>query len=313
MPCLRDLLVSSLHFAGNLVPSNFHSHSSNGNLQVADQHSLLASAPPATITATTPASAIETLPPNVDFQAVLASLPQEDLRAALHAHLPSKYKDGMFERASHAVEAIHHSDPTLATRLVAAARYDLIRRQNGNLTTTSNTPAPPVIVPIPVTTTNAQGSTVQTTVTALSQATASVIVQVTSVNAQGQTVTTSQNVPAVVQTNAQGQVTTAPAPTLNAGGEVVVTSTNGAGSVVVTTITPDGGVVSSIVLQTTTLPDGSRSTRTSYTVVPAKASATAGSPSLQKGSAQGRREGTMGSVTLGGVLVAALVFGAALL
>jgi len=142
----------------------------------------------------------------------------------------------MFEHDAAAVPAPHSSDAALATRLVAAARYDLLRRQNGNLTVTSSPPVTtaPVITPSVVTTTNAQGHTV------------------------------------------------------------------------VATIIPGGGIVDSIVLETTRLPNGQLSTFTSY--VSAQGTGAA-APHLQSVAPPARR----GLVTVSGVLLVAVAFGALML
>jgi hypothetical protein len=66
----------------------------------------------------------------------------------------------------------------------------------------------------------------------------------------------------------------------------IVTATNAGGGVFVTTYTPVGGTVSSLVLQTTRLPNGQVSTITSFAIVGAEtASSPSGSstPKLQSG------------------------------
>lgn len=68
-------------------------------------------------------------------------LPDESIDSALHDHLEG-YRDGVFEHGKEAIEAVHQSDPELATRLVDAAlhgqidRQDLRKRQGSNETTT---------------------------------------------------------------------------------------------------------------------------------------------------------------------------------
>jgi hypothetical protein len=269
MPCIKSLLLTSLHYAGLL------------SLPSLDN-------PPAAAPATLPAA---------DFDQLLGSVPEASLHAALHAHLPpSRFKDGMFERDASAVRALHSSDAALATRLVAAARYDLLRRQNGNLTTTP----PPVIVPVTLTTTDAAGSATVETSLALSAATASVAAVLTSTDAAGHTTLLTSLVPGIVLTDAAGQVTTTPAPT-----QSVVTTTNAHGQTIVATITPGGGVVDELVLETTTLPNGVLSTYTSY-VSPQGTGAS--QPHLQS-AAPPRR----GMVTVSGILLLAVAFGALML
>jgi predicted phage tail protein len=256
--------------------------------------------------------------PNLDFQEILNALPAESLHAALHEHLDDKFKDGIYEKDSHAVKAVQNVNPGLAIKLVAAARYDLIRRAS-NTTTTTAAPPPPtttttstsntaVIVPVPVTTTDAAGSTTVSTATALVSASVSAVVTLSSTDAAGSVVVVTSTAPAVVLTNSQGQLTTSAAPTLS-NGVVRLTTTNAAGSTYVATFTPGGGVVSSVLLLTTTLPDGSRKTSTSFLIVPASktphASGTAG-PKLQNAAGQLRAVSVL-PLVLGSVL---LVLGA---
>ncbi|KAF2667065.1 hypothetical protein BT63DRAFT_328454 [Microthyrium microscopicum] len=285
MPCIKSLLLASLRFA----------HLDFFQQQPQDPHSLnLPSLP--------------VLPDDVqlegDFSEILNHVPSEQIHSILHKHLPATFKDGIFEKDTNAIEAVHRTDPTMATKLLAAARYDLIRRQNGNLTVTTTTPT--VIVPVTQTTTNAQGSSVVTTLTAESSATASVVVTTHTTDSAGQTVITAVSVPAVVLTS-NGQVTSVPAPTQASDGGVAITTTNEQGSTYVTTFTPGGGVVTSLAIFTSTAPDGSRSTYTSYAIVsktsiPPGSAATTG-PKLQ-GSAT-----KSAAVTLQGVLVLAITFG----
>jgi hypothetical protein len=286
MPCIKALLLTSLHYASLLSLPATHNHP-------------LALPPHPPANANPPAH-------DADFNQLLRTLPDASLHAALHAHLPpSRFKDGMFERDAAAVRALHSSDAALATRLVAAARYDLLRRQNGNLTastTTAGKPGgpPPVIVPVTLTSTNAAGATVVQTSLALSAATASVAVVLSGTNAAGGPTLMTTMLPGIVLTDAAGQVTTTPAPTHS-----VVTTTNAQGQTVVATITPGGGIVDSVVLVTTTLPNGVRSTYTSY-ASPAGTGYTA--PQLQNAAPPQKR-----FVTVSGILLAAVAFGALLL
>jgi hypothetical protein len=108
-------------------------------------------------------------------------------------------------------------------------------------------------------------------------------------------------VPGIVLTDAAGQVTTAPAPT-----PTVVTTTNAQGHTVVATIIPGGGVVDSIVLETSTLPNGQPTTYTSY-FSPQGTGAAA--PHLQSAAPPARK----GLVTVSGILLVAVAFGALML
>jgi hypothetical protein len=285
MLCIKALILASLRFTANLFNSSPFQPRDHARFLHFD----------------------ETLPAE-NFKQELDLIPDSSLHSALHEHLPNVFKDGMFEHDSSAVEAIYRTNPTLATKLVAAARYDLLRRQNGNLTTTS-TP-PPVIVPVTITSTDPSGSTVTTVATALSSATVSIETVLTTTNAAGKTTLLTTVVPGALVTNSNGQVQTTAAPTLNSNGDIVLTTTNAQGSTYVTTITPSGGVFSSIVLETTTLPDGSRSTYTSFAIVPAPTGGTAtGGPHLQGGAGIVKPS----SVSLSGILVLAVAFGALLM
>jgi hypothetical protein len=94
----------------------------------------------------------------------------------------------------------------------------------------------------------------------------------------------------------------------------VATTTDERGSTVIVTITP-GGVVSEVILVTTTLPDGNVQTLTSYTYVPVASQVAASSsavPQLQNGGAMEYTEKPK-TVKLVGVLVAAIALGGLLL
>ena len=269
-----------------------------------------------------------------EFKDLLEALPEDSLHTALHLH--PQFRDGVYEKYKSAVEAVHQDNPPLATRLLAIAALDLIKRQNNSVSATPNTPTtsipptsankpPPasstptqVVVPITMATTNSAGKTVEVTTSAVASASVSVVVPVTTTNSKGQQVVTSSTVAgAVVVSN--GHTTTAPVPIFTPptqptgsqgiditttdplGNTIVlsdvhsgqaVTTTDAQGSTFVTTYTPDGGEVSSLVLSTSTLPDGSRSTITSFAVVtpgsathPAGASDTS-NPHLQSGGLQ---------------------------
>jgi ABC-type Fe3+-hydroxamate transport system substrate-binding protein len=155
---------------------------------------------------------------------------------------------------------------------------------------------------VTLTSTDAAGSTAVATSLALSAATASVATVVTATDAAGQATLLTSFVPGIVLTDAAGQVTTTPAPT-----QSIVTTTNAQGHTVVATITPGGGVVDSLVLETTTLANGQLSTYTSY-VSPQGTGASV--PHLQSASAPPALRGV---VTLSGVLLVAVAFGALML
>ncbi|KAK8232366.1 hypothetical protein HDK64DRAFT_119915 [Phyllosticta capitalensis] len=155
-------------------------------------------------------------------------------------------------------------------------------------TTTKTSSATPVVVDVTVTTTNSAGSTTVVPSSALVGAT----VAVTTTNSEGKT--TTQPGVIVTTTNSAGSTTIVTSAakaytreTYSSG--QVITRTSGS-STFKTTYTPEG--VSSLVLSTTTLPNGERSTLTSYATVAATqinaatgGSSTEGAPTLQTGAA----------------------------
>ena len=303
-----------------------------------------------------------------DFQELLNALPEESIHAALHKHANDKFQDGVYEHDRHAVEQVRNEDPGIATRVLAEAALDLLKRQNSNTTvvttttaqdsttqvqttttqggvgqapTSTSTSDTAVVVPIQVPTTDSAGSTTVVTTSVVASASVSVVQAVTTTNSKGSTIVTSSTVAAAVVTQANGKVTTSAVPvfvntptsaatkpvdvttTDKAGNTVVlskvtsgqvITTTDGKGSTFVTTFTPGGGKVSSLVLQTTTLPNGMQSTITSFAVVQAQTS-TAGlsstsGPKLQNGadSFHSRSFGVEAIVLVGGALGVAVLF-----
>lgn len=79
--------------------------------------------------------------PNQAFQDLLNALPEESLHVALHNHHP-KFQDGVFEGDRTAVEIVHHEDPPLATKLISAAKLDILKRQAGQTNSSGTTPPP---------------------------------------------------------------------------------------------------------------------------------------------------------------------------
>jgi hypothetical protein len=310
MPCIKSVLFTALQLSTTFFSSS-----------------------PASSDTDTLSSLSYNVPPEraVAFEKQLKSLSESSINAALHANLPQLFKEGMFERDSSALEAVYRTNPPLATQLLVAARYELLRRQAGplglnNTTSITSTPvvtsstttktsqttqdAPPtttssnhaVIIPIVVSSTNSAGSVQATTIPVLASASTSVPVTLTSTNSAGALVFVTTSLPAVLTTDSAGQVTTSPAPTLNSNGAIVLTTTNAAGSTFVTTITPTGGVVSSEVVITETLPNGAKSTFTSFAVVPTAATES-GSPKLQgSGMREKPRLGLVGMVVFGVLL-----------
>ncbi|KAF2398633.1 hypothetical protein EJ06DRAFT_522886 [Trichodelitschia bisporula] len=233
-------------------------------------------------------------PANPEFLALLNLLPPDALHSALHQHA-ERFQDGVYETDRSAVAAVHARDPPAATRLLAAAALDLVRRQaelaapephfeklgkRQNGTVTSSTPPPPpppaststtptatVLVPVTLTTTNSAGSTVEQTATVIAAASTSVEVAVTTTS-NGRTITTSTVVPAAVVTSA-GQTSLSPLSTFVPAPVTPTTmkTTDSKGRTVLTTITPSASKVSSLLLLTTTAADGRPVTLTSWAVV----------------------------------------------
>lgn len=136
-------------------------------------------------------------------------------------------------------------------------------------------------------------------------ATVSVEQAVSTTDAKGSVSIKTVTVPGMIVTNANGQITTSAGPTVNSNGLVEITSTNAQGSTVVATVTPSAGLISSVVLLTTTLPDGTRQTFTSFAMIPV-ASSTNG-PKLQSSGPVVR------PISIRGLVVALVAFGALLL
>ncbi|KAF2794822.1 hypothetical protein K505DRAFT_336617 [Melanomma pulvis-pyrius CBS 109.77] len=135
-----------------------------------------------------------------------------------------------------------------------------------------------VIVPVEVTTTDSAGQPTVISSAILSEATAFIPIDVTRTNEQGSTVVSQETKPAVIftATDSAGSafVTTSAVNFAPTAGEVL-TTINAQGSTFLTTYTPGGGRVSSIVLVTTQGPDGKPMVITSYTYVdPAAATET---------------------------------------
>ena len=238
--------------------------------------------------------------PNQAFQDLLNTLPEESLHTALHNHHP-KFQDGVWEHDRSAVENVHKEDPRLATKLIVAAKVELIRRQaNGTSSappsessnaapssaqakssaaapTSTSSASPPVIVPIQVSTTDSAGKPTVVSSSILSAPTVSVAVVVTTTNSAGSTYVSSTDAPGVVYTTTDSAgstfVTTSAVAFAPTQGQVM-TETNSKGSTFITTYTPGGGTVASVVLVTTHNSDGKLETFTSYAYVGASATGT---------------------------------------
>ncbi|KAK5276696.1 hypothetical protein LTR16_010808, partial [Cryomyces antarcticus] len=95
----------------------------------------------------------------------------------------------------------------------------------------------------------------------------------------------------------------------------VLTATDARGSTFITTYTPGGGAISSLVLYTTVLPNGQRSTITSFALVGAPTSAASSSAPVSSASrtgtaAPGLQSGMAAGTRVVGMELAALVGGA---
>ncbi|KIW03842.1 uncharacterized protein PV09_05141 [Verruconis gallopava] len=204
-------------------------------------------------------------------------------------------------------------------------------------TETTTTTQSDVVVPIDVSTTGSGGQPTTLTTSVVASPTVSVEQAVTTTNSQGQQVVETTTVPAAVVTQ-DGVVTTSPVSVFTpstvtdatkpvdvtatvANGDTIVlssvtpgkviTATDKTGGVFVTTYTPPGGTVSSLVLKTTVLPNGQKTTITSFAAVAADTSApsSTGGPKLQSGvdSLQGR------SLAIEAIVLLCAAFGASLL
>lgn len=298
--------------------------------------------------------------PTFNFQELLEALPAESIHAALHKHLDGKFADGAFEHDRDAVNAVHNEDAPTATRVLAEAALDLIKRQNTNGTTivstattrttestttvvqttstkpSTSTPAPVVETVLTLSSTNSAGSATTVTTSAIITASISKEVTVTTTDSRGSSVTQTTSVPAQVVTS-NGQATTVQASTVDpvapktvstkdsSGNSVVLTNavlgatltaTDQRGSTFITTFTPGGGVIESLVLETTQLPGGELTTITSFAIVEQQtASATSSgasstaTPKLQNGadSFKSRGLGIEAVAMMGGALGMALL------
>lgn len=80
---------------------------------------------------------------------VVRWLPEESVKAALRDNLAPKYREGVFEHHSKAIEIIKDADPELAAKVVdeALQKELLLKRQADNSSTTSSPPSDPTSDP----------------------------------------------------------------------------------------------------------------------------------------------------------------------
>lgn len=248
------------------------------------------------------------------FQKLLEQVDPPSLHEALHSVSGKKYKHGAFPEDRTAVEVIHKEEPSVATRIVKLARrqdnevIDLGKRQGpdiSNGTTPTNTPPGPNpetstrVTPVPQTPQSSTPAPGQTTEASTSPA--SVDTPTTTPSAPTSSNNAPVSSPAVSTTSAgpatrsSNPSTTARSVSLTAG--QVITTTNGVGLTIISTVGGGASTISpsakgvtstnthraeaqtSVVVQTSTLPDGSQSVVTAVTVVGAGASGAGETPS----------------------------------
>ena len=300
MPSIRNILSVSLLVT--LSSSLVHPHLNHQEPQAQEEDSGLAG-----------------------LQKLMDQVDPPSLHAALHDLSPKKFKHGMFQDDRTAVEAIHKDEPSLATSVVAVAKRnvledikkDLAKRaqdiSNGTTTTTTPAPAVPgvssthVVTPVPQGGETTSSTTSSPSTTPAGAGTSSTSTSSNGAGAAGSTTSTPTSA-------GESPSTTDTSSTSLTKGQVV-TSTNGVGLTIVSTvgggvhtISPSAGgsttsgsktqsSLTSTVVHTSTLPNGSQSVVTAVTVVGAGESpadtptgtagvaatgTSSGSPGLQK-------------------------------
>ncbi|KAL8823253.1 MAG: hypothetical protein Q9191_006027 [Dirinaria sp. TL-2023a] len=225
-----------------------------------------------------------------EFERLLDQVDPPSLHAALHDYSPKKFDHGMFEKDRTAAEYLHRDDASLASSIVSLAKRQTVSNGTASIASppagpsTSTSPAAGVSPSTPASPVPQGGS---------SQTTTSPNAPTSSPNAPGSVTTTSPVVAGgSTPANAGGTSTTS----AGAGGNLtpgqVVTTTNAQGVTIVSTVgggvrtlppSNNAGQTTSTTAadkntkssqtttsrRTTTLPDGSKSTVTAVTVVPA--------------------------------------------
>jgi len=239
------------------------------------------------------------------FQKLLNEVDPPSLHEALHTYSPKKFKHGMFQEDRTAVEVIHREEPSIATSIVNLARrqrsevVDLVKRvsaiSNGTTTTTpaavnpqSTTTRVTPVPQIPGSSTPAVSIT-ETTVSSAGNSPVTTKPVSTSPNGASIPGSTSPSVTsaqAAATSSAATPATTSSSVPVSLTAGQVVTTTNGVGLVVISTVGGDVSTVTptdtgsmtsvatnqaaaqtSVVVQTSTLPNGSKSVVTAVTVV----------------------------------------------
>ncbi|KAL6715581.1 hypothetical protein ACLMJK_006542 [Lecanora helva] len=270
----------------------------------------------------------------VTFQKLLDEAHPPLLHEALHEFAPKKYKHGAFPEDRTAVEVIHKEEPSVATSIVNLARRqnlevaDLNKRQApdiSNGTTTTNAPPPPNpetstrVTPVPPVSESSTPVEVSTSPAATSAPDTTPAVNTVSTSAPVSTPAESTSIVATTPSTTPSttpapsttiQTTARPSDSLTTG--EVITTTNAVGLTIIstvgggaTTISPSkqgitstnthlGDAPTSVVVQTSTLPNGSKAVHTAVTVVGAGDSG-AGAGDTPQGTAGAAATGTSAS------------------
>lgn len=262
------------------------------------------------------------------FKKLLAQVDPPSLHEALHSFSPKKFKHGMFQTDHTAVEAIHNEEPSLATSIINLAKrtsedlkkeIKVKRQDNGTVTTPTHlsvTPVPPIAsepLPTSASTTSiisSNGSPIVGSTTSVVSGGSSTTVPVTSASTGSISLTAGE---VITMTNAVGVVVVS-----TVGGSARTVSTE-SGHQTTSTKTHNAAAQTSVVVQTSTLSNGSKSIVTAVTVVNAGNSVgatpsgtagatatTSGSPGLQTGEAvMSRGWGKEMVLVVGGAVVVA--------
>jgi hypothetical protein len=217
------------------------------------------------------------------FQRLLKEVDPPSLHAALHDLFP-RFKHGMFREDKNAVEIIHRDDASLATSIIKIAkRQDIV-----NGTFTSAVVPPESSTPIVETATPSADQATDAATAISVPISDDPATEPTPDSATLQVTTTPTVTEEAPETTSDVPVLTSDSPSPTAGS--VITLTDSVGVIVVTTVNGDITTIgtnsptetvssgspitsrppsrSSVVVRTTTLPDGRKSTVTAVTVVP---------------------------------------------
>ncbi|KAI6090954.1 hypothetical protein F4821DRAFT_228317 [Hypoxylon rubiginosum] len=205
------------------------------------------------------------------FSRLLSSASPQAIHEFLHAYFPGTYKHGIYDSDHSAMEAVHATDPELATSIVQMAK-----RQAGNETT-----VPPTSTQAPDSSTLSTSTLVQTTTTTTPD-TSTTDTTTTSPTAPSETSTV---VETITTTSSTDSPTTQPT-----SDSTSATSTPDSTPGTTTTSNSITSRATRTSTFTSTLPGGAKTTITSVEVVtpgaPEEASTTSGSSgSLQSGQA----------------------------